>query len=963
MDIDRKRRDLMKAAAASILLPSIPTAYAQEASTLGSKADPKDAPQIIFGGTESKPASITRVEKGDPTVYAQSRDELRYIGMPVGGIGCGTLYLSGDGRLWMWDIFNLTENYLGQHRLSKDYVATEKTTYPVNASKGLPATEAGRGSVYIEPFDSTKTLGRDPKQGFLVSIKYENQDAEIIRSLDSSGNWTDIEFLPTYPVGKVKYIDKNLGLNITLEAFTPFIPLNEDDSSIPTTIMSFSVENTGPVNVEVSLLGWLENRIAPISGDQYKDGKRINQAFEKEKHRGFRASLQPGSAKPHYDVGEMALTALDLKAEVYLDITLPLTKLPATPAPKDTVASKSTTEGSPLIGGVKSTKLIAPGQKGEFNFVVAWYFKNFEIGYQLRTFDAAGEPKSNLAGNDNGRYYGEKFTDVLNVCDYIANNFKRLSDTTRLWVDLWYNQSTLPYWFAERTLCNVSTLATSTTLRLKSGRMWAFEGIVENWGGHGTCTHVYLYAQGASRLFPALERYNREHVDLGAAFLDMTAPPYNGRPEWMIYDGGVQYRGEGSSEVAIDGQAGVILRCYREHQMAPSVNFLKNTWPRIKRATQFLFRQDTSNNGLVDTQLLNTLDARWAGEMGWTSGLTIAAVEAARRMAKDMADAEFEAKCKAFVDLGNDHMVEKLFHSDRDNFGWFIQVPPKEGDFSTTLGSYNTCHIDQVLGQSWAHQVGLGRLWDRQKTLTALKTLMHFNYVLDVSDYVSMPHPPRPYALPGEAGMVMNSNPSHEDNPYHNTDSIFLMYMRECMTGFEHQVAAHLMAEGMVEDSFTVTKAIHARYHPKKRNPFNEIEWGSHYGRAMASYGSFITACGFTHHGPNGYIGFAPKFNQASFKAPFTSASGWGTYEQKTQEEPNTQQHVLKVYYGSLTISSIGLPAVNGKGLTRAYVTSPRWPLTTKVALDLPDQDGNFLIKLPRALTLKTGDALSIKLS
>ena len=75
-------------------------------------------------------------------------------------------------------------------------------------------------------------------------------------------------------------------------------------------------------------------------------------------------------------------------------------------------------------------------------------------------------------------------------------------------------------------------------------------------------------------------------------------------------------------------------------------------------------------------------------------------------------------------------------------------------------------------------------------------------------------------------------------------------YFSECMSGFEHQVASHMMAEGMVEESLVLTKSIHDRYHAFKRNPFNEIECSDHYGRAMASYGTFISACGFTYHGP-----------------------------------------------------------------------------------------------------------------
>ena len=50
-------------------------------------------------------------KRGKPTTYLKTKNELRYIGMPVGGICCGSLYLGGDGRLWLWDIFN--QNPLG----------------------------------------------------------------------------------------------------------------------------------------------------------------------------------------------------------------------------------------------------------------------------------------------------------------------------------------------------------------------------------------------------------------------------------------------------------------------------------------------------------------------------------------------------------------------------------------------------------------------------------------------------------------------------------------------------------------------------------------------------------------------------------------------------------------------------------------------------------------------------------
>jgi hypothetical protein len=66
---------------------------------------PEGATAAVKGINATWLASLRVRETSEPT-FTKAANQLRYIGMPVGGIACGTLYLGGDGRLWLWDVWH-----------------------------------------------------------------------------------------------------------------------------------------------------------------------------------------------------------------------------------------------------------------------------------------------------------------------------------------------------------------------------------------------------------------------------------------------------------------------------------------------------------------------------------------------------------------------------------------------------------------------------------------------------------------------------------------------------------------------------------------------------------------------------------------------------------------------------------------------------------------------------------------
>jgi len=1010
-------------------------------------------------------------ERGTPRVCAG--DELSCIGMPVGGMCCGTVYLGGDGRLWVWDIFN-------QHHLG--VVPNRLPEY-----RGQRATEVD-GSNYFAPPRAEDH--RPVEQGFAVRV------GDDVFTLDRAG-FEDVRFKGTYPIGTVTYADGKCPLTCRLEAFSPFIPLDVDSSSMPCTVVSIELHNVSGREVQGELAGWLENAVAQphdLAGLGYRRIRPIRRKgmtalamdaiplnwepgdevvfadFEQEqwpegwvaegdavgqqpfardemasyhnvsRHRGRRSvnthntrvtgpdsrkaddltgrlvspeftiekpyinmmvggGHHPGKAcinlvvdgkivrtitgrnsnrmfacawdvselrgkKARIEIiddatgpwghiacdhivfadtpwlderlelladnGSMALALVsqepagvvtDLNAE---DVARQLWQLPAGKSGR----AASRPFGTRHVGAILTRFQLKPDEKLQFDFVVSWYFP----------FISREPPGlSNVTDISRlDRHYVNRFSSAWDVAGEVARDFDRLTGQTRLFCDTWYD-STLPHWLLERTLLTTNTIQTTTCHLFENKRFWAWEGV-----GccAGTCQHVWNYAQGLARIFPDIERRTREMVDFGLAWHE---------------NGAIDYRAEYGRHVAHDGQLGTILRACREHQMSTDGSFLERIWSRVRASLEYIMAQDANGDGLLEGEQYNTLDASWFGEMAWISSLYLAAVAAGREMALDVGDDAFAQRCAQVLEVGRKSLVEKLFDGE-----YFIHTPPDYEHTTTNRG----CHIDQLFGQSFAHQLNLPRIVDRERSLSALRAIWKYNFAPDVGHYRA--HTPisggdpnnvgpgRWYALPGEAGLIMCTWP--KGGAEHVGKHWAVGYFNECMSGFEYQVASHMIYEAdpeTVQMGLAITRAIHDRYDPAKRNPYNEIECSDHYARAMASYGVFLGCCGYEHHGPRGHIGFAPRLTPERFRAAFTAGGAWGSVEQTRQG--NQQTLAIDVKWGRLTVRSIALELTHAGDVKDVHIDGTAWGDASI------EQDGRrVVLRLSESARIAAGERLAV---
>lgn len=793
-----------------------------------------------------------------------SGEFLREISFPIGGIGTGSIGIAGNGEFTDFEIFN---------RPNKGGI-NHFTFFSIRA-----LYKDGRSVTKVLQGDHVKDLIGKYSQTQYSGFGY----GPDIATACALPHFRYVEFDGTYPIATMTFFDDDFPAKVILRAYNPFIPHDAENSSLPIAMLDVSIK---------SLCDGVEYTVVFSAGNPFDNS--LNEDVSGE---GITAVKLSYAGIPVDDVR-------------YGDLTVATAEKGAFTQPywyrglwQDGIATfwRELSEGKLWhrtydISTRRDTCSIGCGAtldmgcEHTFSFVLSWNIPN-SYNYWSPFKDENG--KDVIWKN----YYATRFSDSLASASYALENRENLLKKTKEFAEILHG-STLDPVVIDAISSTMSVLRSPTVLRLENGEFYGWEGVHERAGScEGTCTHVWSYAYALCFLFPELERSIRDteykyDIDSNGKMNFRTKLPLG--------------RAQDGFRACVDGQMATVFKTYREWKISGDSDWLKKHWATVKSALEYTWSEknpdkwDLDRDGILEGRQHHTLDMELFGPSSWLEGMYLAALKAAGEMAEFVGEKEFAGFCRTLFANGYEYMKNELF-----NGRYFIQkIDLSDKSYTEKYNSpeyWNDernelkyqigegCEIDQMLGQWHASLCGLGDIFDKEQRRIALQNMYNEIYKPSLRDHANAW---RIYALNDEGGAIMCSYPQDVYRPM-----IPISYVDECMTGFEYAFAGLLISEGFIEEGLSVVRSIRGRYDGKKRNPYNEIECGSNYARAMASFALLQIFSGFEYDMTRGYIGFSPIV-AGDFKCLWSVGQAWGKYR---KEEG---QATLTISGGKINLSS-----------------------------------------------------------
>jgi non-lysosomal glucosylceramidase len=751
------------------------------------------------------------------------------IAMPVGGIGTGNISIGGNGQWKDVEIMN------------KPGMGFYGSVTPKRAPCFMIFTQSASGEKHAKAL-----MGPIPPQEYTGSEGSNAPNHGLPRFAKAS-------FDAGYPFGIVNLEDDGMPVSAKAKVFNPFIPGDALNSGIPIAVIRYEISNKTDQPLTIAVAGSLDNFIG-MDGSvvEFNNWNRsINLLGTKNNRNQFR---QSANLMGIYMVSD----SVDHDSNAWGTMAL------TTPAKNTSYSISYRTQFSPKGWNDDITDMWD-------DFSDDGAFKEVQFDHKVNDPRAALSVKLQLAAHETkeieffltwdfpnrkdwndkvtiGNYYSTFYSDAWDVAEKTVPLLPKLEAKTIDFVSL-IAKSDYPEVIKEAALFNSSTLRSQTAFRNKEGFFFGWEGVFAATGScYGNCTHVWNYEHATPFLFGslAMKMRNVEYQyglnDSSGLMSFRVSLPFNKKENWKI--------------AAADGQMGTVMKVYREWQLSGDDEFLRTTWPGVKKALAFAWIKggwDADQDGVMEGCQHNTMDIEYFGPNPEIEFWYLGALKAASKMAEYLKDRKFQQTCSALFEKGSLWTDQHLFNGE-----FYIQQIRPVADKNMIapgliagMGSSNLknpdfqigegCLVDQLVGQNMAWICGLGYLADSGHIRKTLESIYKYNHVVSFGDHFNNM---RSYALGDESGLMLTSYPDPSKRP-----AVPLSYGFEAWTGLEYTAATGMIYEDMNAEALKIISDVRNRYDGYKRNPFNEEECGNHYARAMASWSALIAFSHFIYSG------------------------------------------------------------------------------------------------------------------
>ncbi len=762
--------------------------------------------------------------------------QLDLIAFPMGGIGAGTLCLKGVGALGNVALRN-HPNYRND---------------PMMFSAVWTGGEDGVALVLEAPVPKVDVFAYHRESGSgLTGRNY---------GLPRYDGGT---FSAKFPFATLDLQDEAAPLQVSLTGWSPFVPGEEDLSSLPYAALEYTFINRTDKKLDAVYYFAAENFMKQDESARVRTVQN-GFVFDQPKTAGNPAAQGAFCAQLDRDCRVDAAWMRPKGGWSFDVLTMVWNGI------RDGKCEDKQHEGGPASPGatLAAPFSLEPGASTTIRLRMSWYVPHSGL--------RAGVPEREQWDPNPETYspwYAGQFKGIDDAAADWRERYGELRNKTQAFTDCFFD-STLPGEILDAVSANLSILKSPTVLRQQDGKLWCWEGSHDDRGScHGSCTHVWNYQQAVCNLFPALERSLRD-TEFTMSQVESGHQTFRSRlPIAKIK--------EPDFHAASDGQLGGIIKLYREWRIAGDEQWLRSLWPLAKKSLQYCIETwDPNRLGVLMEPHHNTYDIEFWGADGMCTGFYLGALKAAAAIAEALGDDP--APYLEMYQRGRAYMEEKLYNGE-----YFYQVTEWKGlqadmhlenytpevqallEVEGPKYQYGTgCISDQVLGIWMAEVAGIEDVVDDEKLRTSLRSIFGNNFKADLSKHAN---PQRPgFALGDDGGLLLCTW------PYDGRPSLPFVYSDEVWTGIEYQVAAHMLMKGMVDEALTIVRTLRDRYDGIQRNPYDEYECGHWYARAMASYALLQGYTGVRYDAVTKTL-FVKKHNADAYRTFLATATGFGT--------------------------------------------------------------------------------------